>query len=158
MKEVNYIIEVLSLDGETIFSDELLIGVFDECAIKFKADKYYIYPSIPVILSWEVTNAKSIELNSEAIESKGSKVVEPEKAAIYIIKANAPINTEAHANAQVALSSGKVKMLIDERDAKIKLLGTEFNKKTKFDMFIDDKKVDYVKEYTFDKKGECIWV
>ena len=37
---------------------------------------------------------------------------------MYIIKANAPINTEAHANAQSQLSSGKVKFLLDERTAK----------------------------------------
>ena len=42
--------------------------------------------------------------------------------AVYVIKANAPINTEAHTNAQAQLSSGKVKLLIDERDAKQKLL------------------------------------
>ena len=43
---------------------------------------------------------------------------------------------------------------ITNTNEKIKLLGSEFNKKTKFDMFIDDKKVDYAKEYTFDKIGE----
>lgn len=45
--------------------------------------------------------------------------------AMYLIKANAPINTEAHANAQSQLASGKVKFLIDERVAKAKLLGTK---------------------------------
>lgn len=48
-----------------------------------------------------------------------------EQDALYVIKANAPINTEAHANAQTQLSSGKVKFLIDERVAKNKLLGTK---------------------------------
>lgn len=47
-----------------------------------------------------------------------------EDDAMYLIKANAPINTEAHSNTQVQLSSGKVKLLIDEKIAKIKLLGT----------------------------------
>lgn len=45
--------------------------------------------------------------------------------AMYLIKATAPINTEAHANAQSQLASGKVKFLIDERVAKAKLLGTK---------------------------------
>lgn len=45
--------------------------------------------------------------------------------ALFLIKANAPINTEAHTNAQVQISSGKVKFLIDERTAKAKLLGTK---------------------------------
>jgi hypothetical protein len=43
---------------------------------------------------------------------------------MYIIKANAPINTECHANAQTQLQAGKVRFLIDERSAKEKLLGT----------------------------------
>lgn len=45
--------------------------------------------------------------------------------AVYIIKANAPINSAAHANAQSQLSSGKVRMLIDEKIARQKLLGTK---------------------------------
>ncbi len=45
--------------------------------------------------------------------------------ALYILKANAPINTEAHANARAQLSSGKVKFLIHERVAKNKLLATK---------------------------------
>ena len=40
--------------------------------------------------------------------------------AMYLVKANAPINTEAHANARSQLSSGKGKVLIDERVAKVK--------------------------------------
>lgn len=44
--------------------------------------------------------------------------------AMYLIKANAPINSEAHANVQTALNSGKIKFLTDERTAKAKLLGT----------------------------------
>lgn len=45
--------------------------------------------------------------------------------AVYVIKANAPINTEAHANIQAQLNSGKLKFLIDERVAKAKLMGTK---------------------------------
>lgn len=48
-----------------------------------------------------------------------------EQDAIYIIKANASINTEAHANAQVQLTSGRLKLLEDERTAKNSLLGTK---------------------------------
>lgn len=42
--------------------------------------------------------------------------------AMFLIKANAPINTEAHVNAQSQLASGKIKLLIDEKVAKGKLL------------------------------------
>ena len=44
---------------------------------------------------------------------------------MYLIKANAPINTEAHSYCQTQISSGKIKFLIDERDAKIKLMSTK---------------------------------
>ena len=48
-----------------------------------------------------------------------------EKDAIFQIKANAPINTEAYSYAQTQLSSGKIKLLIDESQAKTKLMGTK---------------------------------
>ena len=48
-----------------------------------------------------------------------------EKDAMYLIKANAPINTEAHAYVQTQMSSGKIKFLIDEQTAKAKLLSTK---------------------------------
>ena len=48
-----------------------------------------------------------------------------EDDAIYIIKANAPINTEAYSIVQTQLESGKIKFLITERLAQNKLLGTK---------------------------------
>ena len=63
--------------------------------------------------------------------------------ALYIIKANAPINTEAHANVQSQLSSGKVKMLIDERAAKIKLMGTKMGQSMS-----PEKRAEYLKPFT----------
>jgi hypothetical protein len=48
-----------------------------------------------------------------------------EQDAIYVIKANAPINTEAYTIVQTEIESGKVKFLIDERTAKNKLMGTK---------------------------------
>ena len=47
------------------------------------------------------------------------------KDAMFLIKANAPINTEAHTYVQTQISSGKVKFLIDEREAKVKLMSTK---------------------------------
>ena len=48
-----------------------------------------------------------------------------ERDAMYLIKANAPINTEAHAYVQTQMSSGKIKFLIDEQTAKAKLNSTK---------------------------------
>lgn len=66
-----------------------------------------------------------------------------EQDAIYIIKANAPINTEMHANVQTQLSSGKVKFLIDERVAKTKLLGTKVGQ-----AMTPEKRAEYLKPFT----------
>lgn len=63
--------------------------------------------------------------NDEEGYYKKYKTAVTEQEAMYLLKANAPINTEAHANAQTQLSSGKVKFLIDERIAKQKLMGTK---------------------------------
>ena len=46
-----------------------------------------------------------------------------EDDAIYVIKANAPINTEIYSTVQSQMESGKIKFLIDSRTAKNKLLG-----------------------------------
>ncbi len=62
-------------------------------------------------------------------EYKKFRSPECEDNAMYLIKANAPINTEAHSNASIQLSSGRVKLLIDEKIAKIKLLGTSKGQK-----------------------------
>ena len=66
-----------------------------------------------------------------------------EDNAMYIVKANAPINTEAHSNAQVQLTSGKVKLLIDERVAKTKLLGTKVGQNMK-----PEERAEYLKPFT----------
>lgn len=63
--------------------------------------------------------------------------------AMYLIKANAPINTEAHSNAQTQISSGKVKMLIDERVAKVKLMGTKRGQDMK-----PEERAEYLKPFT----------
>ena len=63
--------------------------------------------------------------------------------AMYLIKANAPINTECHTNAQVQLSSGKVKFLIDEKAAKEKLLGTVRGQK-----MTSEERAEYLKPFT----------
>ena len=74
---------------------------------------------------------------------KKYRTANTEYDAMYIIKANAPINTECHTNAQVQLSSGKVKFLIDERTAKEKLLGTVKGQKMK-----PEERAEYLKPFT----------
>ena len=78
-----------------------------------------------------------------AEEYKKYRTNETEEDAMYLIKASAPINSEAHANAQTQLNAGKVKLLIDERVAKIKLLDTTAGKK-----MTPEKRAEYLKPFT----------
>lgn len=64
--------------------------------------------------------------------------------AIYSIKANAPINTEAHSYTQAQLSSGKIKFLIDENQAKIKLKETKMGQ-----MMTPEQQAEYLKPFTY---------
>ena len=81
--------------------------------------------------------------NDEEAYYKKYRTPNTEQDAIYIIKANAPINTEAHANARSQLSSGKVKMLLDERIAKTKLMGTKLGQNMK-----PEERAEYLKPFT----------
>ena len=47
------------------------------------------------------------------------------KDAVYIVKANAPVNTDAHSYARAQIDSHKIRFLIEERDARIKLMETK---------------------------------
>ena len=78
-----------------------------------------------------------------AEEYKKYKTNETEEDAMYLIKANAPINSEAHANFQTQLNAGKIKLLIDEKEAKIKLLDTAAGKK-----MTPEKRAEYLKPFT----------
>lgn len=71
------------------------------------------------------------------------KTPDTELDAMYLIKANAPINTEAHTYVQTQLASGKIKFLIDESQAKSKLMGTKMGQ-----AMSADKRADYLKPFT----------
>ena len=62
---------------------------------------------------------------------------------MYLVKANAPINTEAHTYVQTQLTSGKVKFLIDENQAKVKLMSTKVGQ-----AMDNDKRAEYLKPFT----------
>ena len=73
---------------------------------------------------------------------KVNKDPDAEKDALYLVKANAPVNTEAHTYAQTQMSSGKVKFLIDEAQAKTKLMSTKVGQ-----AMDTDKRNDYLKPF-----------
>lgn len=53
------------------------------------------------------------------------KTENTERDAMFLMKANAPINTEVYSYIQSQMASGKVKFLIDENTAKVKLMSTK---------------------------------
>ena len=78
-----------------------------------------------------------------ALEYKKFKTNITEQNALYLLKASAPINTEAHTITQSNLSSGKVKFLISERTAKQKLLNTKVGQNMK-----PEERAEYLKPFT----------
>lgn len=85
-EDANFELVVTPIGGRSI-KKGLTIKVFDECEIDFSADKYYVFPTIPVVLSWNVANAKKVWLDSEEVEADGSKVIEPQNATTYVLSA-----------------------------------------------------------------------
>lgn len=81
--------------------------------------------------------------NDEDGYYKKYKTANTELEALYLIKANAPINTEAHANVKAQMSSGKVKFLIDEKIAKNKLLSTKVGQNMS-----PEERAEYLKPFT----------
>ena len=87
-----------------------------------------------------VEGGTSDEFNDQYKKIKGPGV---EENAMYLIKANAPINTEAHTYVQTQLYSGKIKFLIDENQAKTKLMTTKAGQ-----AMDASKRADYLKPFT----------
>ena len=87
-----------------------------------------------------VDGGTSEEFNEQYKKIKGPGV---EENAMYLIKANAPINTEAHTYVQTQLVGGKIKLLIDETQAKTKLMTTKMGQEMDA-----SKRADYLKPFT----------
>jgi hypothetical protein len=60
---------------------------------------------------------------------------------LYIIKATAPFNTEMYANLQTQLTTGKLRFLTDERQAKMKI---DASRAKKFKEMTDDERIDWI--------------
>lgn len=64
---------------------------------------------------------------------------------LYIIKANAPFNTEMYTNLQTQLTTGKLRFLIDERQAKMKM---DASRAKKFKDMTEDEKANWIVPFT----------
>ena len=95
-----------------IDANGLGIGLLDYMIKKQVDENGEIYPDFGVY-------------NDEEGYYKKYRTKETVLDAIYALKANAPINTEAYSIVQTQIESGRIKFLIDERTAKQKLLNTK---------------------------------
>ena len=87
---IQYQLEVIGLDGKKIFNKELVIDVVPEAVIEFYADKRFTLPNVPIVLNWNVQNAKSIELVGDfagagIVKTTGSLIVELTKDSRIIL-------------------------------------------------------------------------
>lgn len=81
--------------------------------------------------------------NDEENFYKQFRTDKTEEGAMYLVKANASLNTEAHTYVQTQLSSGKLKFLIDEQQAKNKLMDTKLGKE-----MTPEKRAIYLQPFT----------
>lgn len=64
---------------------------------------------------------------------------------LYIIKATAPFNTEMYGNLQTQLTTGKLRFLIDERQAKLKM---DSSRAKRFKEMTDDERADWLVQFS----------
>lgn len=85
-ESITYELLVKQTKGQEI-KKKISIDVFDECVIDFSADKYYIFPTIPVKLSWNVKHAKTVWLDGEKVNYSDEIIIEFKKATTCILSA-----------------------------------------------------------------------
>lgn len=89
-----YTIKAIALDGITEVSKSVSIGVFAESEVIFKADKTFTFKEVPVTLSWNVKNAKSVSLENETVPLVGKKVVTTDKEKCYVLEVEDEFETK----------------------------------------------------------------
>lgn len=86
-RDTTYTLVITSLDGKREDRLTETIEVKPGCKIDFCADKEFTVSGIPVVLSWNVRNASSVELDGYGmVEPEGSQVVELSRNTKYKLK------------------------------------------------------------------------
>ena len=85
LKETTIFYLTIVKDSFTL-QKSIMVQVFEESKITFKADKLFVFPQIPILLSWKVKHAKQVWLNDEHVRLNDKKTVKQDKATTYILK------------------------------------------------------------------------
>ena len=84
----NFKLTAIALDGKTAFDKHLTVEVFEAGKISyFRADRQFVFPTIPVTLSWEVHNAIKVEIEGIGdFQLSGQTIVQPTIDTSYKLK------------------------------------------------------------------------
>lgn len=105
------------------------LGLMDFLVISQTDEEGTYYPSFGVVNDTDNTYKEFI-------------VDDTERDAIYLIKADSQLNTDAHSYVQTQMASGKIKFLVDEGQAKTRLMSTERGRK-----MTPEERAEYLKPY-----------
>ena len=64
-----YTLRTRGLDNVTVIDTPIAIDVYPDAEVTFYSDKKVVLPSIPITLSWQVTNAKRVTLNGKIVKA-----------------------------------------------------------------------------------------
>ena len=92
-----YKLQVTDSQGKVVVR-EVSLNVFEEAKVSFESDKQYVFPKIPFTLSWNITNAISVELEGEKVESVGKKsyVDGVDEETTFVLKVTDEFDTKEH--------------------------------------------------------------
>ena len=84
-EHTEYKLNITALDGKTVIEQLITVEVFEEGQISFfKADRQFVFPTIPVVLAWEVKNAVKVEIEGIGFfQLTGQTTVQPLIDTIY---------------------------------------------------------------------------
>jgi len=87
-KTTTYKFEVFALNGKARKEEFLTVEVFEEGKILFfNADRQFVFPTIPVVLSWEVQNALKVDIEGLGeFQLSDKTIVQPTIDTIYKLK------------------------------------------------------------------------
>ena len=78
-----YELIAIGLDNKTEFRSKIEIVIREPAKVEFTSDKIFTFPSVPITISWNLTNAKNVYLNGTNIPDKGKSSFTIQKDEIY---------------------------------------------------------------------------
>ena len=77
-RTTSYKIIATALNGTTTVEKEITIGVFPVAKVEFNSNREFSLPKIPIVLSWDIQNAVSVELVGFGSQTlRGNLIVRP---------------------------------------------------------------------------------